>query len=357
MRSSQGVYLWGGAAVVLLAIVGIVKYLSFEEPSFRQDVLSQKEEERGEEVVDRHQNGKLYITTMTHMEGNFKDDQDEDLFLRHVEQIRWAMDLFDEYGAKLTIESEQSFAKANTRWGVPILREVVEGGHGVGTHADFGASPRDRSLTTQQLAAKFIANKKLIDDLVGKEHNIGVSGGTGYADWILAASQAGFSFMDGVTAFGYLSMPFHARPEGWTDEYIRSTVYHDPVPVDFEERLYPLPLANAEDLEADEEAMLVVMGGDIGELASLAEGRSNCFPNCVLDEGDVRVVEEALQRALAMKESERTARINMHIPLDLLQREYEGTLRVLLEVVEGYVERGEVAWATQQESYQGFVGE
>ena len=55
----------------------------------------------------------FYFTTMTHMEGNFKDDRDEDLFDRHVEQIRWAMDLFDEYGAKLTIESEQSFAKAN----------------------------------------------------------------------------------------------------------------------------------------------------------------------------------------------------------------------------------------------------
>lgn len=81
----------------------------------------------------------LYVTAMTHLEGNLKDDVDEDLFLRHVAQMRFAMDLFDEYGAKLTFESEQSFARANTNWQLNILREAVERGHGVGTHADFGA--------------------------------------------------------------------------------------------------------------------------------------------------------------------------------------------------------------------------
>jgi hypothetical protein len=49
---------------------------------------------------------------MTHMEGNFKDDVDQNLFTKHVSDMRWAMELFDEYGAKLTFESEQSFAKA-----------------------------------------------------------------------------------------------------------------------------------------------------------------------------------------------------------------------------------------------------
>ena len=85
-------------------------------------------------------NAPLYFTTMTHMEEDFKDDTDQGLFDRHVTNMRWAMDLFDEYGAKLTFESDQPFAKANSIWGVNVLKEAVDRGHGAGTHAGFGAT-------------------------------------------------------------------------------------------------------------------------------------------------------------------------------------------------------------------------
>jgi hypothetical protein len=294
----------------------------------------------------------FYITTMTHMEGDFKDDEIEALFNKHVEDMTWAMDLFDEYGAKLTFESEQPFAKACSKWGVNILKEVVERGHGVGTHADFGAGKKAMSM--DEFIAAFEENKKLVDDLVGAENNKGVSGGTGPTDWVLASAAAGFDFRDGITGFGYLSMDESERPEGWTDEYIRDITYHDPIPVDFEERIYSLLLKDATDLEEDEDGIMVIMGGDIGELASLAEGRKECFPDCEFNSEDVAAYQASLDEALSLWDHERVARINIHIPAKLLTEQYEDTLRELLETIQAYVDRGEVEWATQLESYEGY---
>ena len=50
----------------------------------------------------------LYLTTMTHMEGGWLDDKDEDLFLMHVDQLHYGMDLAEEYDAILTIATAPS---------------------------------------------------------------------------------------------------------------------------------------------------------------------------------------------------------------------------------------------------------
>lgn len=296
----------------------------------------------------------FYLTTMTHMEGNFGDDENEKIFQRHVAQMRYAIDLFDEYGAKLTFETEQSFAIACTRWNLNMLQEVLDHGHGVGTHADFGANPNE-SLTPEELTALFKENKALVDDLVGAENNRGVSGGTGPTDWVLAASAAGFEYMDAVTGFGYLSMEESERPEGWTDEYIRSIAYHNPIPEEWVDRLSPLPLKDATDLEPDEDAVITVMGGDIGELASLAEGRIECFPDCTLNQDDVDAYLQALDEALSLRDPAQVARVNVHLPLELFKPENETVLRSFLSSLKTYVDKGEVQWATQLESYEGYA--
>lgn len=295
----------------------------------------------------------LTLTTMTHMEGNFTDDKNEALFTKHVTDIRWAMDLFDEYGAKLTFESEQSFAKASTVWGINILKEVVDAGHGVGTHADFGASPKER-LTQDELSVKFKENKTLIDDLVGAENNYGVSGGTGPGDWVLGASSAGFHYIDAVTGFGYLSMPESARPSGWTNSYIISTAYHDSIPPSLSDRLYTLPLKDAQDLVADANPVIVMMNGEVGELASLDEGRSTCSPNCTFDQADVDAYLAAMKEIMDMRDTSKFTRMNIHIPLTLLKASNETLLRSLLSAVKPYVDNGTAVWATQIGAYKAY---
>ena len=80
----------------------------------------------------------LFMTTMTHMEQGFDDDTNQAVFLLHVDQLRYGMDLFDAYGARMTVESEQPFARANALWDLNILAEILGRGHGVGTHCDIG---------------------------------------------------------------------------------------------------------------------------------------------------------------------------------------------------------------------------
>ncbi len=293
----------------------------------------------------------IYISTMTHMEGVFKDDKNQQVYMKHVEDLRWAMDLFDEYGAKLTIESGESFAVANTKWDLNFLKEVVDRGHGVGTHIDAGLG----ESSTASFTETFKEEKQLVDDLVGAENNRGVSGGTSNVDWVIAASDAGFEFMDAVTALGYLSMDESERPDGWTDDYIQDVVYHDPIPVDFAERIYPLILKDATDLVSDEDGVLVVLAGDIGEISSLAEDRKTCGTKCTFDEDDVQAFIDSIDQAIAVRDTSKFTRINVHIPTRALSKENEDLLRELLAKIQEYVDAGTVKWATQLEAYEAFM--
>ncbi|MEK9155181.1 MAG: hypothetical protein AAB839_00880 [Patescibacteria group bacterium] len=297
----------------------------------------------------------LYITTMTHMESIFKDDEREQIFQKHVADIRWAMDLFDEYGAKLTIESEEPFAIANTKWGVPILKEIVDKGHGVGSHADFGYDPTGRNpMDTEELTSEAKKLKAVIDDLVGAEDNQSISGAIGTGDWVIAAHNAGYAFKDGVTGIAYLSMPESARAPGWTDAYIYEQGYHEGVPPDFEDNIYPLALKDAKDLVSDTDPLIVVMGGELGELASLDEGRESCFPACAYTAADNTVVIEAIKKADDIRDRSRVAHLNMHIPVKLLTSQNEETLRALLKAIQTYVDNGSIIWETQLGAYEGY---
>jgi hypothetical protein len=339
----------------VIAIVGLAVFMfTTSLPPVTPSETTPSSQSPNSSSAPTRDNAPLYITTMTHMEGSFPDDKVEKIFQSHVEDIRWAMELFDEYGAKLTIESEQPFAKANKTWDLNIMKEVVDSGHGVGTHADFGASLKEK-LTLAELTERFKTNKKLVDDLVGAENNIGVSGGTGPTDWVLAASAAGFEYMDAVTGFGYLSMAQNKRESGWTDTFIRSTGYHDPIPPNFAERIYPLTLKDATDLVADENGIIAVMGGDLGELSSLAEGRNNCFPDCALNQSDIDEIEEAIIEADEIRDRSKFAKLNMHIPLALLTKENETILRTMLAMIQSYADDGVVVWGTQKEAYEAFV--
>jgi len=325
-------------AVLLLGVAGCDQEASPDETVKEPDVTANEDTYLP-----------LYISTMTHMEGAFKDDQVEKLFQKHVNDLRWAMDLFDEYGAKLTIESGQSFAKANAVWDLNFLQEVLDRGHGVGTHMDSGLS----ETSLDQLIADFKENKKLVDDLVGEENNYGISAGTSSQDWVLAALDVGFKYMDAVTALGYLSMDESMRPEGWDDKYIRKTVYHDPIPVDFAERIYPRVLADAQDFESDDEGLVILLG-DIGELSSLAEDRKTCNPDCIFDEADVQAFLDSIEEAEAIRDTSKFARINVHIPAVLLVKENEALLRELLSGIQEYTDAGTAKWATQLQAYEAF---
>jgi len=298
----------------------------------------------------------LYLTTMTHMEASFQDDRNEDVFRIHVEQLRYGLNLANEYGAKLTVESEMPFARACDKWGLNAMQELLDAGHGVGTHCDVGFQHTPSSV--EELAQLYRERKVLVDALVGPENNRGFSGGGSEQDWVLAAQQAGFVYKDGGVGMLYLSMPLENRPSPeWTDEYIRSEGFHDPAPVALEERIYPFMMKDAQDFAPDEDGVILFSPGSIGRLDAMVEGGPASCPqmNCPFTEEDADLLVEQIQEVDRIRDRSRIAKVNVYVPVKLFSEENEVVWRYFLEQMQALEQQGVVTWATQGEVYDAYV--
>ena len=297
----------------------------------------------------------IYLTTMTHLEGSWIDDRDEDLFLEHVGQLRYGMDLFEEYGAKMTVESEKPFARASVTWDVNVLAELVARGHGVGTHCDIGF--REELMPLDDFAGLLKENKELVDALVGADNNRGCSGAGGVNDWAVAGDLAGFDFINGTVAMHYLSMPMEARPgPEWTDEYIRNVVWHDHAP-DGDLRAYPFAVADATDFEPDAPGIIVVLSGEFGRLDWAAEDAAgrDCSRGCAFTVADVSAAVATLREVDAWRDPARVTKVTFYIPAENFDESNEAVLRAFLEAMATLEDEGVVQWATQGQVYDAFV--
>lgn len=299
----------------------------------------------------------LYLTTMTHMEGGWLDDKDEDLFLRHVDQLHYGMDLAEEYDAILTIESEKPFAQANTTWGVAIMKEVLDRGHGVGTHCDIGGVGQ-KTITLAQQILQMKENKKLVDELVGAENNHGCSGAAGPNDWAQATVEAGFDYINGIVSMHLLAIPEENRPDNglWTDNYIAKH-YHENVPTDLADRIYLMQLADTLDFEPDESG-IVVSSGELGRVDGLAEGGDyEACPqsNCPFTTEDVDVLVEIITEVNSYRDPSRVAKLTIYLPASNFAEENEEALRYLFSEMQKLQEAGQVQWASQWEVVETYL--
>jgi hypothetical protein len=293
----------------------------------------------------------LFLTTMTHMESNFTDDRDQAVFLRHVELLRTGISLAGEYDAKLTIESELPFAIACDKWGLNMLQEALDRGMGVGTHSDLGFKD---NFSIDQFARELVDRKEAVDRLVGAENNRGTSGAGSAVDWVLAATQAGYQYMDGIVGMHYLSMPMENRPSPeWTDDYIRKISFHDGAPVDLYERITPILLKDAKDFTNDPDGTILVLSGEIGRLDSMAEGDGKKCPkgNCPLTNEDVDTLVKTIAEINQNRDHGRIAKLTIYIPVDNFVTSNEQVLRYFFNKMQELQKQGQIVWATQGEVY------
>ncbi len=315
----------------------------------------------GPQVTNLSEDAPFFITTMTHMEGNFNDDQNRAVFERHVNELRYGMDLAEEYGALLTIESEKPFARANTLWNLNMMAEIRDRGFGVGTHCDIGY--KSAPMPVEQYAQMFRENKQLVDELVGEENNLGCSGGGSVNDWALAASMAGFRYLDGIVAMHYLSMPIENRPGvNWTDEFIRDGHFHLNAPVDLSQRIYPIGVSDAKDFAEDANAVIVVSSGELGLLSALAErgrevggGPILSDDEYVFDKADVDQLVGQIRSLAASRDRSRVAKVTVYLPVYFFSEKYETELRYFFAQMEGLQNEGVVQWATQRQVYEAYI--
>ncbi len=331
-------------------------------PPFGQDQVPVKDiSELETPVLDRlsddAEEAPMYISTMVHMEGNWNDDEIEPLFLKHVDQIRLGMEIFDEYDAKLTVESEIPFSTAQINFGVNVLQELLDDGHGVGTHCDVGF--REELMSVEEFAALLTERKELVDQLVGAENNRGCSGAGGVNDWALALAEAGFEYVDGLVGMHYLSMPEAERPDGWTDRYIRSEGFHENAPVDLAQSIHPFEVADATDFVPDEDGVIVVSAGSIGRLDTFAESQTDdaCIrtESCALTTEDVDLEIEAIKEALELHDPTQVGKIDIYLPASIFTEENREVLEYFLAEVDKLVQEGLLEWATQAEVYDAYV--
>lgn len=297
----------------------------------------------------------LDFAVMVHLEGQLSVP-DEAAYDRITAQIKEITDLFAKYGAKATIESEMPYANATLKWGKnndDALHYSLSKGQGVGTHCDMNTNIASEAA----LESEYKYRKDTVDSIVGAENNLGCSGGWSPVDWAQASKGAGFSYLDGVVMFAYLAVPMENRPinpdtgSAYTDDEIRQTYYHDPAPPELSDRIYPRRLNDTNDL-VDDGAGIVLLGGSLGEIASLYENRKNCFPNCDLTTDDAEYLMDQIDYANSIRDSSRTAMLEIHFPIyTMMQPGAKEIVEAWLAEMQQYQDEGKIEWKTMKEIY------
>lgn len=301
----------------------------------------------------------IYIATMTHLEGTWTEAATNKAYFSKVaNQMRYGMDVADEYGAILTFESEKPFAKGSATFKDNVLKEALDRGHGVGTHCDVGPKV---DLGTQAIIKEFKDRKDLVDALVGAENNLGCSGGGGKSDWYAGAVGAGFSYLDGTVAFHYMALPQSERPTGWTDDAIQQEFFHDPAPQN-ESYYYPF-LIKALGFSESAAGNLLITNGSIGDVRDLAEIQplgldspdATCGDTCPFTDDDAKAAEAFIRDFVAKDDHSRPGKITFYFPTAAFDKKNEEALRTFFSTMKKLSDEGLVQWASQRQVYDAMM--
>lgn len=288
----------------------------------------------------------LLLGIMVHLEG-WGDFESQDAFTRHIGLMREYADLFERYGAKLTWESKE-VTEGIEAWGDNVLLEMEGRGHGIGVHADLGGL---RNYNCNRFADELRRERIQLEALgVIVRH---VSGTVSHCDWVQATIQAGYSFSTGQVAYGLMSLPEEDRPPEYSDCPDPSEC-HQTYPEDLSDRLVPWRTSTGSDwLTHDPDGDLVLLSASQGLTCIQEELEGELDKGCTFDVKDIEFFEEELLKAIDLM---RPDQVNIHYlgwslggPLD------QELLETWLQVIEPYVEAGQVAWATLPEMYDAYV--
>ena len=304
----------------------------------------------------------IYLTSMTHMEGGSDDHVSLSTFLTNVHLLEDAMDLAEHWEAVITVESEKPFAMANVKWKRNVMQEILDRGHGVGTHCDVGYGDPKMSQTDYERELAF--NKALVDGLVGSDNNTGCSGGGGEPDWVAGLANTGFEYVDGVVGMHFLPTLPWTRPEGYTDYAIRfEGLFHSQIPVDLLDRTYLRTLANDNDLDHDSSrGRLVLSAGGLGKLEGIAEGNyeshfdSNPVSEPTLDEDDVDALVELLYWIDEHRDPSRFSKVSIMSHANDWREGNRLKMIYFLEQMKSLQDEGVIQWATEKGVVDAYLG-
>ena len=292
----------------------------------------------------------LNLGVMVHLEG-WDDDTNEAKFRQHAALLREYATLFEEYGARLTLESKEMTDGA-IRWHDNVMLEMQNRGHGIGVHADVGGSMRD---TLPEMRLELTNMKSQLESLgVMVRH---VSGVNSHCDWVTAAVDSGFEFVTGVVSYALLSLPEEERPIAIPDG-ARPGEFHQAYPFSVEGRLHAWRAENGSNwIDDNPNGDLVIIPSGEGLAYSYEESLGNVelggVQSFTLE--DIYAFEQRLSSILEYIESdESTQPYTYYLSWSLGTALDKNLMEQWLQMVDKYVALGKVKWKTIPEMYDDY---
>ena len=281
--------------------------------------------------------GVIYFTVMIHLEG-WNDGESQEKFQRHAELVRAYADLFEKYGAVMTLESKE-FTTGCINWNDNVLKEMEDRGHAIGLHADQGGS---KSQTYKSFFTEVKKMKEELESLgVTVRH---VSGVCSDKDWVKVCIDNGFEAVTGVVSYSLWSLDEANRPEGFIP-YKNPAEGHAAYPWEPELTILPWRANSGTDwIFHDENGKLIIIPSGSGLTAAYEEsqGSTRGGEGFEFDINDINAWRSKIDELLPYTDSHTVntyyAAWSLGGPVD------EEMLEKWLQMIDEYVKEGRIVW-------------
>lgn len=291
----------------------------------------------------------LYMNLSVHVEG--WDDSDNTIkYTKHASTIDEFAAIFEEYDMSLTLEMrpDEFVTGSINNDDTDFILELEERGHDLQIHADLGPK-----FSTLDAFIDTLEEYKAITESIGITVHA-VSGVCASLDWVTAIKEAGFEFTTSIVEYCMKSLA--ELPEGY--EYIDDckgpSLCHDrAMASNFDISMHPWrPLSGDQWLTpgGDKDMPVIFIGGNLSEIKCISGKEAG---DCIFDSSDIDIIKERIDEALENLDPERINTLNMIISIGSAPD--EDILREFLDMIQEYIDQGDVEWLTMTEQYERFL--
>lgn len=281
--------------------------------------------------------GVLQFTVVLHLEG-WDDGDREASFRKHAELLRTYADLFERYGAKMTLESKE-IIDGCINWDDNVLLELSRRGHAVGIHADAGG---EQKASVRSIARTLIEMRRKLSSL--RIETSFASGTASKANWVEACEQAGIDTASCMVAYGLWSLDPALRPDGF-EPYTSPADGHDPYPFVLEERVHPWLMDDGTNwIVPDPEGSVLLIPSGLSLNGASEEINGERVRESELTQADIDTWRAILPRVVAATDSKE---VNTFYAVWSFGKTLDiNLLEDWLQLIDEYVQSGEIRWST-----------
>lgn len=339
--------LTGITAFIVFGLMGDNSNLTSRESTNINPLKSQKNTE--EENTSKPLENTLYMSLSIHVEG-WDESTNTVKYTKHASLIDEFAAIFEEYNMPLTLEMrpDEFVAGSINANDTDFILNLAERGHDLQVHADIGPE-----FSVLNPFVNTLKEYKTITESLGIKVN-GVSGICSSTDWVTAVNRSGFQFITGIVEYCMKSLS--ELPEGYEhiDECNNPSLCHDrPLASNLDISMHPWrPLSPDYWLTpgGSKDMPVIFIGGNLGEIKCISGKESG---KCIFDTSDIDTIKERIDEALVNLDPERINTLNMTISIGSAPG--EDILRDFLDMIQEYIDKGDVEWLTMIEQYERFL--